>query len=96
MRFPSEMCDLPGCQAPLCTTCWNCGRAFCGRHIRWIRGSYFRGGYYACDACSRQSDISFWAALLTVAAIALTPMVAFTAWILFDFLQLVVRGFVGA
>lgn len=53
-------------------------------------------GYYACDACLRQSDISFWAALLTVAAIALTLMVAFTAWILFDFLQLVVRGFVGA
>lgn len=89
-------CDHIGCTLGIRTRCSICGRRFCVRHIRWVRGSFYRGGYYACDVCVQQGDASFWAVLLTVAAIILMPMVAFTGWMLFDFLQLVVHGLVGA
>lgn len=96
MYLASVNCDHVGCHLPIRTRCSLCGGSFCVRHIRWMRGSYYRGGYYACDACIRQRDASFWAALLALAAIVLTPMVAFTGWMLFDFSQLVVHGLMGA
>lgn len=96
MYYGSAKCDHADCILRIQTSCSLCGGTFCARHIRWVRGAYYRGGYYACDACIRQRDASFWAALLALAAIVLAPMVAFTGWMLFDFLQLVIHGLMGA
>lgn len=96
MLPPSAYCDHVGCPLRVRMTCSTCGGTFCARHIRWVRGTYYRSGYYACDACVRQGDASYWAAILTLAAIVLAPMIAFTGWMLSDFLQLAIRSFTGA
>lgn len=66
--------------------CSCCGRPMPA--LRWVRGGYWRGGYYACDECVRRRDADFWAALLLVAAVAVAPLVATLIWIASTFARI--------
>ncbi len=61
-----------------------------GQHVpylTWVRGSYWAGGYYACDTCLRERNAGFCFALALLAAIALVPIAAFIGWVLLEILR---------
>lgn len=55
--------------------------------LTWMRGNYWYGGYYACDACVRAVDREHLLTMIGCAALCLLPVVALAGWIALGFVQ---------